>query len=109
MNRGPDRTSRMRSDFKKRADIVAYGDDRRAEVYRDDVKFAETEETRRYMPKPERRQLAAWVYAQYEAGRRCTDIANELGVSMRQVSGLRHSHLIYEAKDRLLREQEEKK
>lgn len=99
----------MRADFSKRAEIVAQGDERRAEVYRTDVEFTgEKPLTRTRMPTLERRQLAAWVHAQYEAGRRCKDIAEELGCVPRKVSQLRSDHLLYEAKDRLRKEKEKK-
>lgn len=102
-----DRTSGMGADKKKRADIVAYGDDRRAQVYRTDVEFEGEDHTRRIVPKPERVALAAKAYELRQAGMSIKEIAAHLNVSHSKASYLHRDHLIYEVQRR--NEEERKK
>lgn len=104
-----DRTSRFGADKKKRADIVAHGDDRRAEVYRTDAEFTGVDTTKKHTSNSDRVALAAWVYAQREHGRTGVDIAKELGISKHRVYDLQQSHLIYEAKKKIAKEKETEK
>lgn len=105
MSHRHDRTSGMGADKKKRADIVAHGDDRRAQVYRADVEYEGVDRTRRIMPNSERVKLAARAYKLRQAGMSIKEIAVLLKVSHTKASCLHRDHLIYEVQ----RKNEEKR